>query len=121
MSHKLFKLSVLVVCVVFALTLATGVTAADKVKVGFLLKTMQEERYQRDKADFTKKAESMGAEVVFDSANNDEQTQLSCMTIMSSGPLTSMESYPTTFTPSAFADFTMFPAVPVFTGCNTMT
>lgn len=76
MSHKLLKLSALAVCVVFSLTLATGAAAADKVKVGFLLKTMQEERYQRDKADFTKKAESMGAEVVFDSANNDEQTQL---------------------------------------------
>ncbi|MCB1776794.1 MAG: substrate-binding domain-containing protein [Candidatus Competibacteraceae bacterium] len=50
---------------------------ADPVKVCFLLKTMQEERYQRDKADFTAKAESLGAEVVFDSANNDEQAQLS--------------------------------------------
>ena len=77
MFQKLFKLSVVVVCVAFAFTLATSVAGADeKVKVGFLLKTMQEERYQRDKADFTQKAESMGAEVVFDSANNDEQTQL---------------------------------------------
>ncbi|MEM9492933.1 MAG: substrate-binding domain-containing protein, partial [Myxococcota bacterium] len=50
---------------------------SDKVKVGFLLKTMQEERYQRDKAAFTAKAESMGAEVIFDSANNDEAQQLS--------------------------------------------
>lgn len=47
-----------------------------KVKVGFLLKTMQEERYQKDKRFFIEKAESMGAEVVFDSANNDEQIQL---------------------------------------------
>lgn len=47
-----------------------------KVKVGFLLKTMQEERYQKDKRYFIEKAESMGAEVVFDSANNDEQIQL---------------------------------------------
>lgn len=51
--------------------------AAEKVKVGFLLKTMQEERYQKDKAAFEAKAKSMGAEVVFDSANNDEQTQMS--------------------------------------------
>ncbi|MCP5126929.1 MAG: substrate-binding domain-containing protein [Gammaproteobacteria bacterium] len=50
---------------------------AKPVKVCLLLKTMQEERYQRDKADFTAKAESLGAEVVFDSANNDEQAQLS--------------------------------------------
>lgn len=53
----------------------SGTQAAD-VKIGFLLKTMQEERYQRDKAAFIATAESMGAEVIFDSANNDEQTQL---------------------------------------------
>src|SRR5579871_4934927 len=50
--------------------------AADKVKIGFLLKTMQEERYQRDKAAFLAKAKALSAEVIFDSANNDEQTQL---------------------------------------------
>jgi D-xylose transport system substrate-binding protein len=50
--------------------------AADKVKIGFLLKTMQEERYQRDKAAFLAKAKALGADVIFDSANNDEQTQL---------------------------------------------
>lgn len=48
----------------------------EKVKIGFLLKTMQEERYQRDKKAFIEKAESLGAEVIFDSANNNEQTQL---------------------------------------------
>src|ERR1700692_4520943 len=50
--------------------------AADKIKIGFLLKTMQEERYQRDKAAFVTRAKAMGADVIFDSANNDEQTQL---------------------------------------------
>jgi D-xylose transport system substrate-binding protein len=50
--------------------------AIDKIKIGFLLKTMQEERYQRDKAAFLAKARALGAEVIFDSANNDEQTQL---------------------------------------------
>lgn len=49
---------------------------AEGIKIGFLLKTMEEERYQRDKAAFTAKAESLGAEVIFDAANNDEQTQL---------------------------------------------
>ena len=56
--------------------LLTPAAAADKVKIGFLLKTMQEERYQRDKAAFLAKAKALGAEVIFDSANNDEQTQL---------------------------------------------
>jgi D-xylose transport system substrate-binding protein len=50
--------------------------AADKIKIGFLLKTMQEERYQRDKSAFLAKAKALGADVIFDSANNDEQTQL---------------------------------------------
>lgn len=76
MLSKLIKMSALAVCATLTLTLSTGAFGADKVKVGFLLKTMQEERYQFDKADFIAKAESMGAEVVFDSANNDEQMQL---------------------------------------------
>ena len=49
----------------------------NKVKVGFLLKTMQEERYLKDRAFFRKEVESLGAELVFDSANNNEKTQLS--------------------------------------------
>src|SRR6201992_244323 len=53
--------------------------AADKVKIGFLLKTMQEERYQRDKAAFLAKAKALNADVVFDSANNDEQAQLAAV------------------------------------------
>ena len=58
-------------------TLATHpAAAAEKNKIGFLLKTMQEERYQRDRAVFLAKAKALGADVIFDSANNDEQTQL---------------------------------------------
>ena len=50
--------------------------AEDKVKIGFLLKTMQEERYLADKALFISRAQSLGAEVLFDSAGNDALTQL---------------------------------------------
>jgi D-xylose transport system substrate-binding protein len=50
---------------------------AEKIKIGFLLKTMQEERYQRDKAAFLARARALDADVIFDSANNDEQSQLS--------------------------------------------
>jgi D-xylose transport system substrate-binding protein len=32
-----------------------------QIKIGFLLKTMQEERYQRDKAAFVAKAKALGA------------------------------------------------------------
>ena len=63
-----------------ASALALSFTAADvraaDVKIGFLLKTMQEERYQQDQAAFIAKAKELGAEVIFDSANNNEQTQL---------------------------------------------
>lgn len=72
---KLFKLSALAIVAIFAFSSVSGVAEA-KVKIGFILKTMQEERYQRDKAAFIAKAEELGAEVYFDSANNDEQTQL---------------------------------------------
>ncbi len=51
-------------------------TTSDKIKIGFLLKTMQEERYQRDKKAFFDKAAELGFDVVFDSANNNEQTQM---------------------------------------------
>ena len=77
MINKLFKLSVVAVLAIFALTLVSYGEAIAKVKVGFILKSMQEERYQKDKAIFTEKAESLGAQVYFASANNEEQMQLS--------------------------------------------
>jgi D-xylose transport system substrate-binding protein len=75
-----FTGKILAIAVLFLMTLSftSCKKGGDKgLKVGFLLKTMQEERYQRDKAAFIEKAKSMGAEVVFDSANNNEETQLS--------------------------------------------
>jgi D-xylose transport system substrate-binding protein len=50
--------------------------AENKIKIGFVLSTMQEERYAKDKKYFEDKAQSMGAEVLFASANNSEQDQL---------------------------------------------
>lgn len=44
-------------------------------KIGFILSTMQEERYQRDKAVFEATIKKLGGEVVFASCNNNEQTQ----------------------------------------------
>ena len=49
---------------------------ANDLKIGFILKTMQEERYQKDRADFIAKARELGAETIFDSCNNNEQDQL---------------------------------------------
>lgn len=64
---------------VLALAIAAGPGAAqeEKPKIAFLLKTMQEERYQADRALFIRFASELGGEVVFDSANNDEELQLS--------------------------------------------
>jgi D-xylose transport system substrate-binding protein len=81
MKRKNLSISIVSVMVaIFVLTslLFGGVREAEakKIKIGFILKTMQEERYQKDKAIFTEKAKSLGAKVYFDSANNDEQMQL---------------------------------------------
>lgn len=50
---------------------------AKELKIGFILSTMQEERYQRDKRVFEETAKKMGAKVLFASCNNNEQTQAS--------------------------------------------
>ncbi len=74
------KMAVLVMFTMSLLVLLPhdGTKAAEtqKIKIGFLLKTMQEERYQTDKTLFIARAESLGAEVLFDSSGNDELTQL---------------------------------------------
>ena len=46
------------------------------MKIGFILKTMQEERYQTDKSLFIARAEALGADVLFDSSSNNELVQL---------------------------------------------
>lgn len=61
----------------FAAALPAVSAAQDgEVKIGFLLKTMQEARYQTDKSLFIARAELQGAEVVFDSSGNDPLRQL---------------------------------------------
>ena len=49
--------------------------AAKKIKIGFVLATLQEERYQKDKKFFAEQAEKLGFEPVMVSADNNEQTQ----------------------------------------------
>jgi D-xylose transport system substrate-binding protein len=66
----------LMVLLIVPLCARLGIAADSSVKIGFLLKTMQEERYQTDKAEFIKHAESLGAKVLFDSSGNNEQRQL---------------------------------------------
>jgi len=48
-----------------------------KIKIGFSLPTLREERYQRDRDYFVKRATELGAEVLVQAANNDENLQKS--------------------------------------------
>ena len=56
--------------------IGSGEAFGQNTKIGFILKTMQEERYQTDKTLFTARAESLGAQILFDSSSNNELTQL---------------------------------------------
>ncbi len=70
-------LKILGVASLFAATMpGTSTAQGDGLTIGFLLKTMQEARYQTDKSLFIARAESMGAKVVFDSSGNDPLRQL---------------------------------------------
>ncbi len=65
----------------FALILFTSWQnlAFAKIKIGFLLSTLQEERYQKDKKYFEDEAKKLGAEVIFDASDNSEQVQVKKM------------------------------------------
>jgi D-xylose transport system substrate-binding protein len=84
MKCKSFSLVIIVVCLVmFPISLMTlhpfggaREACAQNMKIGFILKTMQEARYLTDKAFFIARAEALGAQIIFDSSNNNELTQL---------------------------------------------
>lgn len=60
-----------------AIALATGCKKKEnELKVGFILDTMNEERYQKDKKYFEEKATALGATVMFASANSDAAAQM---------------------------------------------
>ncbi len=60
----------------FAAWGSVSAVGAANIEIGFLLKTMQEDRYEMDKTLFMARAKALGANVVFDSAGNNELTQL---------------------------------------------
>ncbi len=64
------------VCAFAGATTNATFAQSDDIKIGFLLKTMQEARYQTDKSLFIARAESKGAQVMFDSSGNDPLRQL---------------------------------------------
>lgn len=62
-----------------ALLISIQVSFAKEIKIGFLLSTLQEERYQKDKKYFEDEAKRLGAEVLFYSSDNSEQVQVKKM------------------------------------------
>ncbi len=57
--------------------LAQGADPAKKIKIGFSMDTLKEERWQKDRDLFVKKAKDMGAEVLVQAANGNDNLQLS--------------------------------------------
>jgi D-xylose transport system substrate-binding protein len=74
MTSKMNRVFVGAFLAAIALIPQSGHTAK-KLRIGFILSTMQEERYQRDKRVFEDTVAKLGHETVFASCNNNEQTQ----------------------------------------------
>jgi D-xylose transport system substrate-binding protein len=51
--------------------------ADNKIKIGFSMATLQEERWQRDRDIFVAKAKELGADVIVQNANNNSDDQIS--------------------------------------------
>jgi D-xylose transport system substrate-binding protein len=68
-NHK----NLILIAGMMALSLAAG--AAEKIKVGFVLSTLQEERYQKDQKFFKDEAAKLGFEPILVAADNNESTQ----------------------------------------------
>jgi D-xylose transport system substrate-binding protein len=60
---------------VIGITLALTAEAKADIKIGFVLSTLQEERYQKDKKFFEEEAKKLGFTPVMASAENNPQTQ----------------------------------------------
>ena len=76
MRHTSWRCLTQVALLVACCVLWGQAIAAQPIKIGFLLKTMQEERYRTDQALFIARAESLGATVVFDSSSNNDLVQV---------------------------------------------
>lgn len=74
---KLFRfVSVFLVSLLFSLLFPISGTTAP-IKIGFILSTLQEERYQKDLRYFKEAAEKLGFEVIAHSGDNNELVQAS--------------------------------------------
>ncbi len=73
--QKFAPLLILLLLVSRAFSGAEALAAAPSLKIGFILATMQEERYQKDKKAFEQAVTKLGGKVYFASCNNSEQSQ----------------------------------------------
>ncbi|MBJ3814304.1 D-xylose ABC transporter substrate-binding protein [Shimwellia pseudoproteus] len=71
------KLKNLVLTLCASLMLASMASSAKEVKIGMAIDDLRLERWQKDRDIFVKKAESLGAKVFVQSANGNEETQMS--------------------------------------------
>lgn len=72
-----FKSVFSIVCLTLVVSLIGCKSSNSQLKVGFVLDNLNEERYAKDKKYFEEKAKSLGAQVIFASANSDVATQMS--------------------------------------------
>jgi len=81
------KITTLVITIILSLVLAGctgqgGTPTANskatdrKLKIGFSMDTLKEERWQKDRDLFVKRAEELGAEVIVQSADGNDETQI---------------------------------------------
>ena len=90
MNYKTTTASVLS-CVIFALVIVAGgcstsqtangsnsanTTGEKKVRIGFLMDAFQQERWQKDKAMFEARAKELGAELIVQAADGDDDLQM---------------------------------------------
>lgn len=73
MSRQVFTLISILFSI--AAVASNSVAAPAKIKIGFVLSTLQEERYQKDQKYFAEEAKALGFEAVMVSAENNPQTQ----------------------------------------------
>lgn len=75
MAYRRFLDLIQLATIGLVLTFSITQAHADKIKIGFVLSTLQEERYQKDQKYFLDEAKKLGFEPIMVSANNNEQTQ----------------------------------------------
>lgn len=73
---KKIHIIIIIISIILCLFSCKKDSVKNNIKIGFILATMQEERYQKDKQYFIETAENQKVTVYFDEANNDASVQI---------------------------------------------